>query len=72
MHLEFLYLNGSGQVGPLLAEVEEAGNGYPIGQIVDKGHIVDQVVRLSNAQDDYGGSALSEMKIDSKVKYILN
>lgn len=31
-----LYLDGSGQVGSLLAEVEEASNGYPIGQIVDE------------------------------------
>lgn len=64
--LRFLYLDGSGQVGSLLAEVEEASNGYTIGQIVDKGHIVDQVVCLSNAQDDYSGNALWEMKIRSR------
>lgn len=70
MVLRFLYLDGSGQVGSRLAEVHEAGNGYPIGQIVDKGHIVDQVVCLSNAQDEYGGNALWEVKIGLKVKYI--
>lgn len=56
----FLYLDGSDQVGSLLAEVEEASNSYAVGQIVDKGHIVDQVVCLSNAQDDYCGKALWE------------
>lgn len=52
------YLYRSSQVGPFLAEVEKAGNGYPIGQIVDKGHIVDQVVCLPNTQDDNCGKAL--------------
>lgn len=56
--LRFLYLDGSDQVGSLLAEVEETSNGDSIGQIVDKGHVVDQVVCLSNAQDEYGGEAL--------------
>ena len=64
--LRFLYLDGSDQVWSLLAEVEKASNGYPIGQIVDKGHIVDQVVCLSNAQDDYGGHALWVMKVNSR------
>ena len=53
-----LYLDGSGQVGSGLAEVEEAGDGDPVGQVVDEGHVVDQVVCLSDAQDDDGGDAL--------------
>lgn len=60
MVLRFLYLDGPQQVGSLLAEVQEAGNGYPVGQVVDEGHIVDQVVCLSNTQDKYGGNALWE------------
>lgn len=68
MVLRFLYLDGSVQVGFLLAEVEETSNCDSIGQIVDKGHVVDQVVCLSNAQDDNGGNALWEMKVGSKVK----
>lgn len=60
MVLRFLYLDGSEQVGFLLAEVEETSNGYPIGQKIDEGHVVDQVVCLSDAQDDDGGEALRE------------
>lgn len=60
--LRCVYLDGSGQVRFLLAEVEEPGDRHSIGQIVDKGHVVDQVVHLSNAQDDNGGNALREMK----------
>lgn len=63
-----LYLDGPDQVGFFLAEVEETSNGNSIGQIVDKGHIVDQVVCLSNAQDDYGSNALWEIKVGSKVR----
>lgn len=70
MHV--FYLDGSDQVGSFLAEVEEASNGHAVGQIVDKGHIVDQVVCLSDAQDDYGGKALWEGKVRSRVKYVLN
>lgn len=68
MVLRFLYLDGSEHVGFLLAEVEETSNGYSIGQIVDKGHVVDQVVCLSNAQDDNGGNALWEMEVGVTVK----
>lgn len=68
----FLYLDGSEQVGSFLAEVEEASNGYAIGQKVDKGHVVDQVVCLSDAQDEYGGNALWEVKVRTKVKYIFD
>lgn len=63
-----MYLDGSGQVRFLLAEVEEPGNRHSIGQIVDKGHVVDQVVHLSNAQDDNGGNALREMKVGRVTK----
>lgn len=63
-----MYLDGSGQVWFLLAEVEEPGNRHAIGQIVDEGHVVDQVVHLSNAQDDNGGNALWEMKVGGITK----
>lgn len=62
------YLYRSSQVGPFLAEVEKAGNGYPIGQIVDKGHIVDQVVCLPNTQDDNCGKALLDRTGSNKRK----
>lgn len=58
----FPYLNGSGQVGFLLAEVEETSDCYSIRQVVDKGHVVDQVVCLSDAKDDNCGDALQEKK----------
>lgn len=48
--LPFVYLDGSKLVGFLLAEVEETGNGDPIRQEIDEGDIIDQVVRLSDAQ----------------------
>lgn len=69
MVLRFVYLDGSEQVGFLLAEVEETSNGYPIGQKIDEGHVVDQVVHLSDAQDDDGGEALRETE---KLSFRLN
>lgn len=70
--LRWPYLDGSGQVGSLLAEVEQARDGHAIRQIVDEGHIIDQVVCLSNTQDEYGGNALWGIKARSNIKYILN
>lgn len=52
------YLNGSGQTGSLLAEVDEPSDCYSIRKVVDEGHIVDEVVRLSDAKDEYCGDAL--------------
>lgn len=54
------YLYGSGQMGFLLAEVDETSDCYSIRQVVDEGHVVDQVVCLSDAKDDYRCDALRE------------
>lgn len=67
-----LYLNGSGQVGPLLAQVEQAGDGHPVGQVVDEGHIVDQVVRLSNTHDEYCGETLEDKQVGLNRRRMLN
>lgn len=55
-----MYLDGSKQVGFLLAEVEETSDGDPIRQEIDEGDVIDQVVRLPDAQDYDGGGALRE------------
>lgn len=55
-----MYLDGSKQVGFLLAEVEETSDGDPIRQEIDEGDVIDQVVRLSDTQDYNGGGALRE------------
>lgn len=70
--LRCLYLDGSGQVGFLLAEVEQTGNGYSIRQVVDKGHVVDKVVCLSKTQYDYGGNTLWKMRAVLEMKLIIN
>lgn len=67
-----LYLNGSGQVGPLLAQVEQASDGHPVGQVVDEGHVVDQVVCLSNTHDEYCGDTLEDMQVGLNRRKLLN
>lgn len=47
-------------MGFLLAEVDEPGDCHSIWKVVDEGHVVDQVVCLSNAKDEYCGNALWE------------
>lgn len=47
-------------MGFLLAEVDEPSNCYSIRKVVDEGHVVDQVVCLSDAKDEYCGDALWE------------
>lgn len=47
-------------MGFLLAEVDESSNCYSIRKVVDEGHVVDQVMCLSNAKDEYRGDALWE------------
>lgn len=69
----FPYFYGSGQVGFLLAEVEETGDCYSIRQVVDKGHVVDQVVCLSDAKDDDCGDALQgEKKGLNAMRIVIN
>lgn len=52
------YLDGSVKVRFLPAVEEQACDGDPIGQVVDEGDVVDQVVRFSDAENDDGGGAL--------------
>lgn len=52
------YLDGPVQVGFLPAVIQQAGDGDAVGQIVDEGDVVDQVVCFSNAENNDGGSAL--------------
>lgn len=56
------YLDGSRQAGSGLAQVQQSSDGDPVGQVVDEGHVVDQIVRLSNTQDEYCGDALWDMQ----------
>lgn len=63
-----MYLDGAKQIGFLLAEVEETSNGDSIGQKIDEGDIIDQVVCLSNTQDYYGGGALGENRTAIKIR----
>lgn len=52
------YPDRSGQVGSRFSQVQQTRDGYAVGQVVDEGHIVDQVVCLSDTQDDYCGETL--------------
>lgn len=56
------HLNGPVQLGLFPAVVKQASDGDPVGEVVDERDVVDQVVRLSDAQDHNGGSALWEIQ----------
>ena len=56
------YLDGPEKVGFLPAIVHESCDGHSVGEVVDKRHVVDKVVSLTDAQDQDGGNALWDIK----------
>lgn len=42
--------------------VQQAGDGDAIGQVVDEGHVIDEVVRFPDAEYDNSGGALRRHK----------
>lgn len=56
------YLDRSVQGGFGPAVVQQASDGDPIRQIVDEGHVVDEIMCFPDAQYDNGGSALRRHK----------
>lgn len=54
------YLDGSVQVGFLPAVVQQACDGDAVRQVVDEGDVVDEVVRLSDAEYYDSGGALKK------------
>ena len=56
------YLDGPVEVRLLPSVVQKTSNSDPIGEVVNKRHIVYQVMSLSNAQDENGGCTLRNRK----------
>lgn len=56
------YLDGSVQRGLGPAVVQQAGDGDAIRQVVDEGHIIDEVVCFADAEYDDGGGTLHRHK----------
>lgn len=50
--MAYRYLNGPIKVWLFPSVVQKASDGDPIGEVVNKRHVIDEIMSLSNAQDD--------------------